>query len=87
MDFDLTKIEKAIANGEKLDFTKEQIEYMANIYNAVVNSSNSKDIIEDLAILNNMSVSDIKFIRNIYFMYYATVEEKNNYIKRNNKKR
>jgi len=49
---------------------------MANIFNTIINSDNYDTIIEYLAGIHGMSISDIKFIRNVYALYFAPVEDR-----------
>jgi len=79
MEFDISKLEK-IASCKKgqvnVNLTVEEISFMSNIFNTIINSENYENIIQYLAGINCMSISDIKFIRNVYYYYYASPDEK-----------
>lgn len=79
MEFDISKLEKVASckKGEvNVNLTEEEINFMANIFNTIINSEDYDNTIEYLAGINCMSVSTIKFIRNVYFYYYASKDEK-----------
>lgn len=82
MEFDISKLEK-IASCKKgqvnVNLTVEEISFMSNIFNTIINFENYEDIIQYLAGINCMSISDIKFIRNVYYYYYASNDEKKIY--------
>jgi len=71
--FALSKIKNVDINSY---LTQEEISFMANIFNTIINSDNYDTIIEYLAGIHGMSISDIKFIRNVYALYFAPVEDR-----------
>lgn len=82
MNFDMTKIEKlALSKTKKttINLTEEEISFMSNIFNSIINSEDYETTIKYLAGINEMSISDIKFIRNVYNYYFADQDEKNIY--------
>lgn len=84
MNFDIDKIEKLAlvkSKSKKIDInlTPEEIEFMSNIFNAIINSDNYSVAMKYLAGINELSVSDIKFIKNIYYYYFADNDEKRIY--------
>ena len=82
MEFDITKVERfALSKGKKSDveLTEEEISFMANIFYTIINSDNYDNIIMYLAGIHGMSISDIKFIRNVYAYYIAPDEDKKIY--------
>ena len=82
MKFDMTKIEKlALSKTKKttINLTEEEISFMSNIFNSIINSEDYETTIKYLAGINEMSISDIKFIRNVYNYYFADQDEKNIY--------
>ena len=82
MKFDMTKIEKlALSKTKKtnIELTEEEISFMSHIFNSIINSEDYKTKIKYLAGINEMSISDIKFIRNVYNYYFADQDEKNIY--------
>ena len=97
MEIDIKRIEKfALAKSKKninFDLTEEEISFMANIFNTIINSDNYDIVIRYLAGIHGMSVSDIKFIRNVYAYYLAPAEDKKIYynkvktLKKGNRKR
>ena len=82
MEFDIKKLEKmplSKSNIHNINFTAGEIDFMANIFNTIINSDNYDVVTEYLAGVNGMSVSDIKFIRNVYYLYFASREDKKIY--------
>lgn len=82
MKFDMTKIEKlALSKTKKtnIELTEEEISFMSHIFNSIINSEDYETTIKYLAGINEMSISDIKFIRNVYNYYFADQDEKNIY--------
>lgn len=84
MEFDIDRIEKLALKKSKLkkidiNLTPEEIEFMSKIFNAIINSDDYDITMKYLAGINSLSVSDIKFIRNVYFYYFADNEEKRIY--------
>lgn len=82
MNFDINKLEKLMISRSKRDkfnLTEEEISFMSKIFSTIINSDNYDSITEYLAGIYNMSVSDIKFIRNVYYLYYADNEDKKIY--------
>lgn len=79
MDFDVSRLEKlASLNSKKvnIDLTDEEISFMSKIFNTIIDSEDYDSMIKYLAGIHGMSVSDIKFIRNVYAFYLASNEEK-----------
>lgn len=92
----MSRIEKvALSRTKKInvELTDEEIAFMSNIFNTIINSDNYDSAMEYLAGINGMSISDIKFIRKVYCFYFADHEEKIIYnnkmkkLKRENRKR
>lgn len=86
MEFDINKLESLSLSKNKkskIDLTEEEIAFMYNIFNLIINSEDYEQTTEYLAGIYNMSVSDIKFIRNFYFYKYASREEKLIYSQKN----
>ena len=54
---------------------------MKDIFDAILNSDNQDTIIQYLAGIHGLSISDINFIKNIYFHFFATKEEQIEYTK------
>lgn len=79
MFFDLNKIEKFVSNTKEIALTEEEIAFMSNIFNSIINSEDYEITSSYLAGIYGMSVSDIKFIRNVYYRYFASKEEKRIY--------
>ena len=70
MKFDIDRIEKIALKKSKsnkidINLTKEEIEFMSNIFNTIINSDDYGVAMRYLAGINELSVSDIKFIKNI----------------------
>lgn len=86
MDFDIDKVAKLILLAKrknvKEEFTEEEVKFMSSIFNTIINSENYDSVIEYLAGIHCISVSDIKFIRNAYFLHFATKDEKLTYNKK-----
>lgn len=81
-DFDITKIEKLALskyNKKDINFTEQEISFMSNIFNTIINSEDYNSIVMYLAAVNGTSVSIIKFIKNIYLKYFADADEKRIY--------
>lgn len=78
LKFDINKINKLISNKSlnKDNITIEEYNFMRNIYNFIIDSEDYDTSIKILAIMYDLKESDIKYIRNIYFSYLATKEEK-----------
>ena len=69
-------LKKSKYNVDSIDLTSEEIEFMRNVFNTIINSDNYDTIIDYLAGTHDISVSNINFIKNVYFYYFATTEEK-----------
>lgn len=78
MKFDIKKINELVSNKSlnKDNITNEEYEFMRNIYNFIIDSEDYEVSIKMLAIIHELKESEIKYIRNIYFLYLATKEEK-----------
>ena len=82
--FDISKLEKISLSKTKqqnVEFSEEERNFMKYIFDSILNSDNQDTIIDYLAKINDLSISDIKFIRNIYLHFYATKEELVEYTK------
>lgn len=82
--FDISKLEKISLSKTKqqnVELTEEERNFMKYIFDSILNSDNQDTIIDYLAKINDLSISDIKFIRNIYLHFYATKEELVEYTK------
>lgn len=82
--FDISKLEKISLSKTKqqnVEFSEEERNFMRYIFDSILNSDNQDTIIDYLAKINDLSISDIKFIRNIYLHFYATKEELLEYTK------
>lgn len=87
MIFDMNKLEKlslikSKSNISDINLTEEEIDFMRDIFHTIIKADNYDVVIEYLAGTKGMSVSDINFIKNVYFYYLATLEEKLIYSKK-----
>ena len=55
---------------------------MRNIFNIIIDSEDQESVIRYLAGINCMSISDVKFIRTTYYLYFADHDEKMVYNKK-----
>ena len=78
MKFDIKKINTLVSNKSlnRDTITNEEYEFMRNIYNFIIDSEDYETSIKMLAIMYELKESEIKYIKNIYFSYLATKEEK-----------
>lgn len=78
MKFDIKKINTLVSNKSlnRDTITNEEYEFMRNIYNSIIDSEDYETSIKMLAIIYKLKESEIKYIKNIYFSYLATKEEK-----------
>lgn len=79
MSFDVSRLDKLANLKSKkvnIDLTDDEISFMSNIFNAIIDSDDYEAMIKYLAGIHGMRVSDIKFIRNVYAFYLASNEEK-----------
>lgn len=78
MKFDIKKINTLVSNKSlnRDTITNEEYEFMRNIYNFIIDSEDYETSIKMLAIIYKLKESEIKYIKNIYFSYLATKEEK-----------
>lgn len=78
LKFDINKIIQLVSNKSlsKDNITDEEYEFMRNIYNFIIDSEDYETSIRTLAIMHELKESEVKQIRNIYFSYLATEEEK-----------
>jgi len=79
MEFDVKRLEKLTLSKTKktpIDLTEDEIKFMSNIFNSIINSDDYESMIKYLAGINSMSISDIKLIKNIYAYYLASRDEK-----------
>lgn len=84
MNFDISKLERISLSKTKkdnLNLSEEEIKFMKDIFDAILNSDNQESIIEYLSGIHDLSISDIKFIRNVYLHFFATKEELSEYTK------
>lgn len=91
MDFDISKLEKLSLSKTKkdnLNLSEDEIKFMKDIFDSILNSDNQDTIIEYLSGIHGLSISNIKLIRNVYFYFLASREEQIEYtkIKTKNKK-
>ena len=84
MEFDISKLERLSLSKTKkdnLNLSDEEIRFMKDIFDAILNSDNQDTIIEYLSGIHGLSISDINFIKNVYFHLFATKEEQIEYVK------
>lgn len=89
MEFDISKLERMSLSkkkNENIEFSEEEKKFMKYIFDSILNSDNQDTIIEYLAKINDLSISDIKFIRNVYLHFFASKEELIEYTKIKNRK-
>lgn len=89
MEFDISKLERMSLSkkkNENIEFSEEEKKFMKYIFDSILNSDNQDTIIEYLAKINDLSISDIKFIRNVYLHFFASKEELIEYTKIKNQK-
>ena len=82
MEFDVNKLDGLVlSKSRKIDvkLSQEEIEFMSNIYNTIINSEDYESTTRYLAGIYGMSISDIKYIRNVYYNKFASKEEKIEY--------
>lgn len=84
MKLDFNKIDKLISKKSltKDSLSNEEVNFMRNIYNMIVDSEDYDNTVNMLSAVYNMGESDIKYIKNIYFLYFASKEEKDVYLYR-----
>lgn len=65
---------------KKDDLTDEEINFMANMFNMVINSDDYVSTIKYLAGIHELSISDVELIVGTYFLRIASHVEKKQYM-------
>lgn len=84
MEFDISKLERlslSKTRKDNLNLSEEEIKFMKNIFDTILNTDNQETIVKYLSGIHGLSISDINFIKNVYFHLFATKEEQLEYTK------
>ena len=76
MEFDFNKLNLSKREFDKSIFTDNEVEFMSNIYNYIINFEDYDVAMSYLAGIHSVSILQIEQIRKIYYNYFASKEEK-----------
>lgn len=82
MNINIDKINKLVSSKSltKDKLTDSEYDFIRMIYNTIIDSEDYEISTKMLSIIYDMKESEIKYLKNIYFSYLATKEEKQAYL-------
>jgi len=86
MDLDMSKIiTLGLSKTKKTEnnLTEDEKNFLSSIFSKISDSEDPEKAMEYLAGIYGITVSQIKLLRNVYYFYLATTEEKIQYNKKN----
>lgn len=82
MNLDMNKINKLVSSKSltKDSLTEEEYDFIRMIYNTIIDSEDYEISTKMLSIIYDIKESEVKYLKNIYYSFLATKEEKQAYL-------
>ena len=82
MNLDMNKINKLVSSKSlaKDSLTEEEYDFIRMIYNTIIDSEDYEISTKMLSIIYDMKESEVKYLKNVYYSFLATKEEKKAYL-------
>ena len=82
MNLDLNKINKLVSSKSlaKDSLTEEEYDFIRMIYNTIIDSEDYEISTKMLSNIYDMKESEVKYLKNVYYLFLATTEEKQAYL-------
>ncbi len=82
MNLDMNKINKLVSSKSlaKDSLTEEEYDFIRMIYNTIIDSEDYEISTKMLSNIYDMKESEVKYLKNVYYLFLATTEEKQAYL-------
>ena len=82
MNLDLNKLNKLVSSNSlaKDRLTEEEYDFIRMIYNTIIDSEDYEISTKMLSNIYDMKESEVKYLKNVYYLFLATTEEKQAYL-------
>lgn len=82
MNLDMNKINKLVSSKSlaKDSLTEEEYDFIRMIYNTIIDSEDYEISTKMLSNIYDMKESEVKYLKNVYYLFLATKEEKQAYL-------